>query len=334
MIYPARYPLSLTNYPYKGIFTPKPETSSPVSSHLKKPEKLTEYPIPANISQTKKAVLRQALDWIFDNPVDLRNKNIVEIGEEILLFYQRYRKAGTQEAEDLCLEYITDQIEEIIKLGIFDSPASGHISVFLRIFEIMDKLDLSLFDYHSFINQNILYNPGTYSSPLSIWNSHILEVLGFYPLPPLTICISQGVIMEEFTSKQLMQLMDQPQTDKIVIMNRLYDITHEIFSLADFGDKSIESLSPQQIFFLENLVAKGINYFMKEFPDVDILGELIVCASILDLNDQELLDAATQFIMDRQTVDGSFGELPRMSAIGRSSPSRHPAFMSVWALIQ
>jgi hypothetical protein len=91
-------------------------------------------------------------------------------------------------------------------------------------------------------------------------------------------------------------------------------------------------ITQDQITFLKHLVAKGINYFI-EADDLDMVGELLICANMIDLNDQSLLDVAYQFIIENQTVDGSFGEIVRFIEMGRSNASRHTVYVVVWAMI-
>lgn len=333
-------PLS-TSFPYpalvyEGLGYPGQRSNSTPSqdvSPLPRPKTLSEYPIPEDIPQKRKTALKDALDWIFNNPAAFTNNSAVEIGEEVMLFYQLYRRASEQEARDLCHEYIATRIKEIVDYGALNNTASGEISVLVPICDIVAKLGLFLFDYRAFINEKVLFNPGTYTPTHKIWNSSILEALGFYPPTPLTHLVSQGSIVAEFTSGQLLQLMDSPNADERFIMSRFYDIAHEIIPLAGFGEKPITILDAQQVSFLKNLITRGLHYFLGN-PDIDILSELLICANMIDLADQALINEAYEYILDQQVADGSFGDISRLIEIGRSSPARHGVFVAVWALIQ
>jgi hypothetical protein len=159
--------------------------------------------------------LKKALDWIFENTTDLRYTSALEIGEEIILFYQLYRRAQTEKARDFCKNFINFRIKQIVDSGRLNNPTSGEITVFLPMCEIMLKLGLSLFDHKSFINQKVLSNSEIFSPGYDIWNVSILERLGFYPPIPLISLIPNGSIATEFQSGNLFRLMDSPNTDKM-----------------------------------------------------------------------------------------------------------------------
>jgi len=130
-----------------------------------------------------------------------------------------------------------------------------------------------------------------------------------------------------------MQLMDSPNPDPKVIMEGFYKITHEIFPLTGFGETPLSYFGPQDISALRRMLERGIAFFLIN-PDVDILGELVIALHMLGGGDEPVVNSALEFIMGEQTGDGSFGSSPRLTAMGRSSPSRHVVFVAVWALIQ
>ena len=300
---------------------------------LPQPENYTEYPIPYDVPESRKRVIKKALDWIFENPASLQNKMSVEVGEEIMLFYQLYRRAGAQDAKELCRNYIAARISEVVNTGRLGNPTWGEITILLPMCEIMVNLGLSLFDYRFFIRQKLLSNPDTFTPTYAIWNSSILERLGFYPDVPLTHLVQTGAILTEYRTGQLMDMMQVPDGDKDMIMQRFYIITHEIFPLTSFGDSPMALLEPLENSFLQDFIAEALVYFL-ENPDLDLLSELVISAHMIGLEDKTLLDTAYQFIMDQQETDGSFGDIPRLIEMGRSSAARHGVFVAVWALIQ
>jgi hypothetical protein len=301
-------------------------------SPFPRPEKPSEYPIPEEIPQERVKTLKKALDWIFDNTTDLRNTSALEIGEEIILFYQLYRRAQSQEAKDFCKRFINFRIKQIIDSGKLINPTGGEITVFLSMCEIMLKLGPSLFDYRSFINNKVLSNSEIFNPGYDIWNASSLERLGFYPPVPLASLIPNGSIVTEFQTGNLIRLMDSPGTDIFPIWSQCSDIIHEIFPLTNFGETPIMMITPDQITFLKHLIAKGILFFIQT-NDLDMISELLICANMIDLNDQSLLDVAYQYIIDNQTADGSFGDILRFTQMGRSNASRHTVYVAVWAMI-
>lgn len=296
------------------------------------PEESSEYPIPEDISPERKKALKKALDWIFENTTDLTGTTASEIGEEIMLFYQLYRRAQSREARDFCRKFIDFRIKQIVDSGKLNNPTPGETTVFLNVSEIMLKLGLSLFDHKSFINQKVLTNAEIFNPGFDIWNVSILERLGFNPPAPLISLMPNSSIAEEFQSGNLIHLLDYQSTDIILIRALFSDIIHEIFPLTDFGEVPIMMISPDQLAFLKYLIAKGIIYFI-QVPDLDMVGELLICASMIGITDQSLLDVAYEFIIDNQIADGSFGETERFIEMGRSNASRHTVYVAVWAMI-
>ncbi|MGA1839320.1 MAG: DUF6895 family protein [bacterium] len=272
------------------------------------------------------------MDWIFENTTDLTSTTASEIGEEIILFYQLFRRAQSQEARDFCRKFIDFRIKQIVDSGRLNNPTPGETTVFLNVTEIMLKLELSLFDYKSFINQKVLTNPEIFNPGFDIWNVSILERLGFNPPAPLISLIPDSSIVEEFQSGNLIRLLDYQGTDIILIRALFSYIIHEIFPLTGFGETPLMMITPDQKEFLKYLIDKGIIYFIQA-DDLDMVGELLICANMIDINDQSLMETAYQFIIDNQIADGSFGEIQRFIEMGRSNASRHTVYVAVWAMI-
>lgn len=335
--YPAyQYPFVPKVIPFTGNLPPNLSPSQDISPYISpfpRPKNSYEYPIPEDIPQERKMTLKRALDWIFDNTTDLRYTTATEIGEEIFIFYQLYLRVQSKEAKDFCKGFINFRIKQIVESGKLNNPTPGEATIFLNMCEIMLQLGPSLFDYGSFINQKVLTNFEIFNPGYDIWNVSILERLGFNPLAPLVSLIPNCSIVKEFQSGNLIRLIDSPGTDIFLIRERFSDIIHEIFPLTNFGETPIMMITPDQITFLKYLIDKGIIYFIQA-PDLDMVGELLISANMIDMNDQSLLDLAYQFVIDNQIPDGSFGEILGFILIGRSSTTRHTVYVAVWAMIQ
>jgi len=335
MSYPFYAPLTPPGFPntFSNPVNRLPNSFTPEGNDpLPRPKDLLEYPIPDDVPESRKEAIKEALDWIFRNPSPVQT-SALEAGEEIMLFYQLYRLAHTQDAKDLVREYIRIKIKEVVNSGRLENPTPGEVTVLIPVCEIMVKLGLSLFDYHSFINQKVYSNPDTFTSPYRIWNSTVLEKMGF-PIPiPVMQLVNEGGIITELRSGQLMNMLESPTTDPKAIMQRFYAITHEILPLGNFGETHVTLLQPNDIILLQNLVARGILYYLEHF-DLDLIGELAISAHMLGLQDETLLNEAFESIMDHQLEDGSFGTVDRYIHSGRSNPLRHFVFVGIWALIQ
>ena len=116
------------------------------------------------------------------------------------------------------------------------------------------------------------------------------------------------------------------------ITNFFYDITHEIFAMASFGDKNPEQmLMTKEIAFVRRIISEGISLYLPK-KQLDILCELVVCAKMMNYTDFAGFQESLDFILTAQQEDGTFGLIPRMKDLGRGNLYRHGVLVAAWAL--
>jgi len=281
----------------------------------------------------RQQVLNKAINWVVTHPANFQEGGFLEMGEEANLHYILYTKAQSPEKKKFYRDQVAGIIKELRAQNNFQIQIPGDISAYLMVAKIAKRLDFDTQDFHRFIKRHILTNPMTYPPNMSyvILNSSLLRDLEYEPRVPLEVSIEQGVIVTMTKDNFLIPIGKSYVSDKDVT-NYFYDVTHEIFALASFGDKDPEQmLMAKEIEFVRRMLAEGISLYLPK-KQLDILCELVVCAKMMNYTDfpgyQETLD----FILNAQQEDGAFGLIPRMKDLGRGNLYRHGVLVAAWAL--
>ena len=190
-------------------------------------------------NRTEKTI-DNALMWIYGNPVYFAmDLAFVEISEEIITFYILSSHAKSPEQRH-------DYISEIQKrYDLIASKKDLHLNsreytMLLAIAYIKEKLGLETLDFKKIIDEQLLPDPLLYPPHITttIWNTVYLERLGYNPPKALVNLMPMSTLYKELHERLLLQHVkaqfDPMYIDPISITT--YDITHEIFSLTDFGE--------------------------------------------------------------------------------------------------
>ncbi len=287
-------------------------------------------------NQTQKdKVLCRGLKWLFINSVDIQKDGFLELGEELNLFYKLYLKSNDIKEKEFFRNYILSRIDYLLEKHDLRIEFAGEITGYLYFAKIMKIMGVENPKYFDFITKDILVNQMTYPPNITytILNTSIIEDLGYNPRIPLRNLVNKGVI-SQFSNNPDLTPIGKAYASPDHLMNFFYDITHEVFALSSFGDKNPKQylLSPE-IEFLKDVIIKGVSIY-SEKKQVDILGELIICAKLLEYKDFEGYKEGIQFILDAQNEDGSFGVIERMAYLGRPNVHRHGVLVALWALLE
>lgn len=285
------------------------------------------------IEAQRKLVLNRAYDWIVDHPANFEDGGFLEMGEEINLHYIRYSKAGSEEEKKTYRQQMVRIIENLRAQKNFEIQFAGEITAYLVITKTAVRLGMEANDFHSFIKEKILYNPMTYPPNITytILNVSLLQDLGYDPKIRLDSAMEQGVIAMMTKDSQLIPIDKGYAADQDV-MNYFYDLTHEIFGISSFCEKNPEQmLMSKEIEFIREMLVKGVSLYLPK-KQLDILGELVICAKLLNYTDFPGYQDTLSFILSSQEEDGSFGVIPRMKDLGRGNLHRHGVLVAAWAL--
>jgi len=117
-----------------------------------------------------------------------------------------------------------------------------------------------------------------------------------------------SVLQQELDQRLLFQLVSSPVNPEYVnpMTLTVYYLTHEIFSLTDFGELPPPSVIANNQAFFSQLFDKTIQWSMA-IKHIDLLAELIMCVKMLDLKDVPSFQEGIEFVLSSQEDNGTFG---------------------------
>lgn len=284
--------------------------------------------------QARKEAIDKGLAWIFNHPANFEKDGLLDIVEEIMLLYHVYLTLDDVHEKVTYRKYIEERIQIIADKGRDEVKDPRKATGFLALAEIADKLDIGAIDFENIIEKQIRDSLLSYPPPpatsYAIWNALLLTRLGYEPLYSPQHLLSNGSIARFARNPNLINL-DQPNDDARDILNKFYEITHEVLALGAMGANNISLFGSDEMTFLKEIIPRGMAKYIEE-KNIDILAELVVCADMLGYTDFDEYGRATDLIIESQLPDGSFGEVERMKRVGRD-PLRHGVLSAVWALL-
>jgi hypothetical protein len=286
------------------------------------------------VDAIRRETISKGLRWIFAHPATFEKDRLIDIVEEIMLLYHLYLTLCDLNEKLIYRKHIMDRIIMIEdkKYKHIKNPVES--TAFLVLADISDKLDIDNIDFKPIIEKEIRGNLLSYPPPpqtaFAVWNSVLLLKLGYIPLYLPAHLLSKGTIATLAQNPHLLDV-NYPAGKNAYIMNKFYEITHEIFALGSLGNDYISLLGNQEMQYLKNIIPKGMAKYMKD-KEIDILAELVVCSKMLGFTDFEEYQKAVDLITKSQLADGSFGVTKRMIQM-KKHPFRHGVLTSIWALL-
>lgn len=300
------------------------------------PQKNYKEIVPECQGQTKEElVICRGLGWLVENPVDIQKDGFLELGEEVNLFYKLYLLSDNQRERNFFRSIIISKIDYLLNEQQLKLDYAGEVTGYLNFAKIIKKLGIKRPQYMEFVEKEVLPSPMTYppSPTYAILNTALIEDMGQEPRVPFRNLLNQGMIAR-FTRQPELIPVGKAYASPDDIQNFYYDITHEIFAMSSFGDRDpMEFLLNDELQFLKRLIPQGVSTYLEK-GELDILGELIICAKMIHFTDFQSFEEGLAFIRDAQKEDGSFGPIPRMVFLGRPNIYRHGVLVSLWALIE
>lgn len=92
---------------------------------------------------------------------------------------------------------------------------------------------------------------------------------------------------------------------------KIYDLTHEIFSLTNYGTTKIQCANENDIIYAKEIIPKLISMCIEK-KDMDILAELIISLHYLGIKNIKEYDAGIDFLLNNQNSDGSWGNYEKV----------------------
>lgn len=88
--------------------------------------------------------------------------------------------------------------------------------------------------------------------------------------------------------------------------NIIYDLTHEIFFLTNYGTTKTQCINKADMYYLKDLIPKLISKFIGR-RDPDIVAELLVCLNYMEFKEVPQYGESIDYLLASQNPDGSWG---------------------------
>ncbi len=107
---------------------------------------------------------------------------------------------------------------------------------------------------------------------------------------------------------------------------RVYDLTHEVFYLTEFGRTPMQCVGPTDLGYIRDSHASLLVRLM-ELKNIDLVSELLMDLNYLRMTDLPEYAVARQFVLDHQNDDGSWGDREVVARNVEQSFGSNPAYL-------
>ena len=193
-------------------------------------------------------------------------------------------------------------------------------------------MDMAAGSYRSIIDDMVANHPDLYPArdTMQLWIAVYMERLGYVTATPVAALLESSTLRRDPHNGTLLNRLEldgDEVSDRQATVQAVYDMTHEVFALTDFGALPAPAEMTAQRDYYAVLFDRAIRWAMKA-SEIDILAELLVSAHLLGLDDLPSMSAAVDLIVRVQEEDGSFG----VTNPDRPNGRRHGVLTSVLAL--
>lgn len=286
-------------------------------------------------SRKEQAICR-GLGWLLDHPADVNERQgFLEMAGEVHIFHRFYVLSDKPREREFFRRMILSRIDYLLNRHEWRVRHSGEINAYLIFARVMKDLGMQNPEYLRFIEREIVYHDRSYPYAthmnVAIAVSGLIDGLGYTSRIPFRDILRKGTIAW-YSGHPDRIPYERFDADPRYMMEFFYMIAHEIFSMANFGDRDPRLfLDEEALQFLQETIPLGISKSI-EWSEVDILAELMICARLLQYSDCEEFEEGVRYIIDAQEEDGSFGTSLRAAQMGMSEVTRHVVVMALWAL--
>ena len=283
-------------------------------------------------------VIDKAMMWLVAHPADIREGDVVGATEEILFFYALDASAADAAASQTYRREITERHRALVSLHR-DAPRMASLLqgnwvalTYPPLAHVTARLGLDNAPYRAVID-DLLASRDRSVAPrhaMRLWIAVYLERLGYRPEIPLPSLLAGSALQQDPQARALLAhfaAVPLSAAGREATIQLVYNITHEIIALTDFGALSPPAVMVARAGHYARLLDAAIAWARRESA-IDVLAELIFCAHLLELHDLAAVPAGVQLIIDSQQEDGSFGITNPERADGR----RHGVLTCLLAL--
>lgn len=271
-------------------------------------------------TQSIETAVAKASAWLRAHPAEVGEHEVVGVVEEMMLYYALDMLAPDGPKSATYRREIASRHQALVGLNREALSMSHDARPYLQgiwgpltyppAAHIVAKLRLDAASYRAIIDDIIASHPYLYPprGAMQVWIWVYMDRVGHTPAPSLAAVLERGALHSEARTPALRtRLQDGTASqDRRATVQAIYDITHEILALTDFGavapSVELEADKPRNAALLD----AGIRW-ATENDATDILAEQIFAAHLLGLDDLPAIPPAVRHILARQQPDGAFG---------------------------
>jgi hypothetical protein len=289
-------------------------------------------------SGTIDQAVTRAMAWIEANPASLSETGLLEVVEELIAFYV-LNNHSTDPAERAAY-FVQVQKRQGLLVPYNESNAKTRLYrddpfapvEYVLAAQIMKSFGMDTASYRVIIDDMVSTPALLDSAPVSmqLWTHLYLQRLGYAPAVSIEDLVKRSTLATEPHTQALLRDLTANRSagyDAAPVVRALYDMTHQVFALTDFGALPPPALISGQRAYCGRLFDEAIAW-ASNAESIDILAELVVCARLLGLDEVPALPHALNVLIDQQLEDGSFG----VTKPDRPNVYRHGVLTSIAAL--
>lgn len=289
-------------------------------------------------AQTVNQVIDKATHWLDGHPASVWDNELMEVVEEVMFFYALYSAPGYAAERPYFLREIASRHRAIEAYLAETGDMQLHLQgdwaalTYPPLVHILFEVGLETDAYQVLIDELIalrrhLAPPG---NTMRLWIAIYLARLDLVPDSSVQHLLGNSALQQDPQKHVLLDYFaDQAAAsrDRHATIQLVYNLTHEIIALTDFGALSPPPVMTAQRTHYARLVDAAIAWATRESA-LDILAELVFCVHLLDLGELPSLPAALELIISKQQADGSFG----ITNPDRPNSVRHGVLTTLLAL--
>jgi hypothetical protein len=297
-------------------------------------------PEASSVAQTPAVgeVIDKAMAWLAAHPADIRDGDVIGVTEEILFFYALDASAAGPVASQNYRRQITQRHTALVSLhrdsARMGSPLQGNwvALTYPPLAHIIARMGLENTPHRAVIDHWLASRTRSVAPrhAMRLWIAVYLERLGYRPEVPLPSLLADSALQQDPQARALLArfaAVPLSAAGREATIQLVYNITHEIIALTDFGALRPPAVMVAQAGHYARLLDAAIAWATRESA-IDVLAELIFSAHLLELHHLAAVPAGLKLIINSQQADGSFGVTNPERADGR----RHGVLTCLLAL--
>jgi len=289
-------------------------------------------------AQTVTQVIDRATRWMDGHPASVRDNELMEVVEEVMFFYALYSTPGYEAERPYFLQEIADRHRAIeaylAEAGDMQDCLQEDWTAltFPPLVYILSEVGLDTDAYRMLLDQLVTLKCHLVPqrNAMRLWISIYLARLDLVPDSTVQYLLDNSSLQQDPETHVLLHYFSdhaEAGRDVDATIQIVYNMTHEIIALTDFGALPPPPVMNAQRMHYARLVDAAIDWATRESA-LDVLAELVFCAHLLDLGELPALPAALALIISKQQADGSFG----ITNPDRPNGVRHGVLTSLLAL--